>query len=128
MQFEMNNSFLVAQKVLKEVKRLTKGTRSSLPVGTGPWRNGREQGLLLEVLRTKEGKPFVTYIAIAEHATSDEVVVYVYHNMDYCSGLPMGPDKEQLFSWDQFRNFFKGPEAITKAAMFISIELTSLLK
>jgi hypothetical protein len=29
---------------------------------------------------------------------------------------------------DRFRNHFKGPEAVTKAAVFISIELTSLLK
>jgi hypothetical protein len=128
MKFEMDNSFLIAQKVLKEVKRLTKHTHSSMPVGTGPWRNGREQGLLLSVFRATEGKPFVTYIAIAQQANSDDVVVYVFHNMDYCSGHPRSADKLPLESWDSFRNYFKGPEAITKAAVFISIELTALLK
>jgi len=127
MKIETDKSYLLAQKVLSEVRKLTAG-KGKGSVGTGPWRNGREQGILIWGHRNELGSFQSIYIAIAENRSSEKVTIYLFHHAEFCTGHPTDSQGKMLVAWEPIAHHFGGINRIEKAAVFISIELLAFLK
>jgi hypothetical protein len=106
----------VADEVRKAINRLNTDSLLMKDAWFETFDNCREQGYVLKV--SPLGQPVTLNIAFSEHRSSDDIVVYVYHNTRHPSNLPATDEdwkNVRLFRYDE----------LTAAAGFILTVATS---
>jgi hypothetical protein len=113
----MSESFRVAQKILAEVNKNLQQTKSTdrLSLEASPWRNGREQGIL--IVAQCLDKDYALCLAFSQDRYGTGVQVCKYSDYDYSTGHPQ--DKN---NWGS-----QGLASVDHAAAFICIELLTYM-